>query len=365
MKLKDRSWAPALVTFLVLCLIVALVILEAEGDPLALARLGTRYSINDPDGTAGYDGQFVYYTARDLRPDDVSVHLDVPAYRYQRILMPLLARLFSFGNLQALPWVLAAIGIIAQSLGTWGVAWLLKRWDVNPWYAMVYGLWVGFVLAVRLDLPEPLAYGLIVAALWAVLNEKHGPAWMLYGLALFAKEVTILFVAAQGLVYLWRRQWRSAFGLGLTTLLPYGLFQFWLWRTFGAIGLGSGGDMATPFEWIPLMGLFRIAAYSPKLLLASVVVFGPFLLLPAFWGLWVVGKNIWQRQIRLIDLGLALNALVILFLPFSTFREPGGLLRFSCGLAMALILFVGRYRFHKILRYMPLMLVLNVFLLNG
>ncbi len=364
MKLKDKSWAPALATFLALCLIVALVIINAEGDPLALARLGTRFSINDPEGTAGYDGQFVYYIARDLRPDDVSAHLDVPAYRYQRILMPLLARLLSFGNLGALPWVLAAIGIIAQSLGTWGVASLLKRWDVNPWYALVYGVWVGFVLAVRLDLPEPLAYSLIVAALMAILNEKHGPAWMLYGLALFAKEVTIVFVAAQSLVYLWRRQWRSAFGLGLLTLLPYGLFQFWLWRIFGALGLGSGGDMATPFEWIPLMGLIRIGAYSPKLLLASLVVFGPFLLLPAFWGLWVVGKKVSQRQINLIDLAFALNALVILFLPFSTFREPGGLLRFSCGLVLALILFVGRGRYQKILRYMPLMLVLNVFLLK-
>ena len=364
MKLKDKTWAPALITFLILGLVVALVILSAEGDPLALARLGTRFSLNDPEGTAGYDGQFVYYIARDLQPDNVSAHLDVPAYRYQRILMPLLSRLLSFGNLQILPWMLAAVGIIAQSFGTWGLASLLKRWGTNPWYALVYGLWTGFILAVRLDLPEPLAYGLIVAALLANLKEKHGLAWVLYGLAMFAKEVTIIFVAAQGLIYLWRRQWRSAFGLGLITLLPYGLFQFWLWRTFGALGLGSGGDMATPFEWIPLMGLFRIGAYSPKLLLASLVVFGPFLLLPVFWGLWVVGKKVWRGEIELIDLGFALNALVIVFLPFSTFREPGGLLRFSCGLVLALILFVSRYRYNKILRYMPLVLVLNVFLLK-
>ncbi len=364
MTLKDKTWAPALITFLLLGAVVALVIANAAGDPLALARLGTRYSLNDPDGTAGYDGQFVYYIARDLQPESVSTHLDVPAYRYQRILMPLLARMLSFGNLEALPWALAAIGIMAQTLGTWGVASLLKRWGITPWYSLIYGLWAGFVLAVRLDLPEPLAYGLIVAALIAVHDEKHGLAWALYGLALFAKEVTLLFVAAQGLVYLWRRQWRSAFGLGLMTLLPYGFFQFWLWRTFGALGLGSGGDMATPFEWVPLMGLFRIGVYSPKLLLASLVVFAPFILLPVFWGLWVVGVKVYGREIELIDLGLALNALVIVFLPFSTFREPGGLLRFSCGLVLALILFVSRYRYKKIIRYLPLMLVLNVFLLK-
>ncbi len=364
MALKDKTWAPALITFLALGLVVAWVIVDAVGDPLALARLGTRYSQSDPDGTPGYDGQFVYYIARDLHPDCVAAHLDVPAYRYQRILMPLLARLLSFGSLDILPWALAFIGIVAHSLGTWGVAALLKRWRVSPWFALVYGLWVGFVLAVRLDLPEPLAFGLIVAALLAVSDEKHGWAWILYGLALFAKEVTLLFVAAQGLVYLWRRQWRSAFGLGMMTLAPFGLFQFWLWHTFGAFGLGSGGDMATPFEWVPLMGLWRIGAYSPILLFASLVVFGPFVLVPALWGLWVVGKKVWRREIDLLSLGFGLNAAIILFLPFSTFREPGGLLRFSCGLVLSMLLFAVYNRNQKALTYMPLMLVLNVFLLK-
>ena len=364
MKQSNKTWAPALITFLVLGVVVALVIIGEGGDPLALARLGTRYSESYPDGTAGYDGQFLYYIARDFNPDTAVVHLDVPAYRYQRILMPLLAHLLSLGNLEILPWMLAAIGIVAHSLATWGLAAMLKHWGVNPWYALVYGLWVGFVLAVRLDLPEPLAYGLIIAALLAGSKEKQGSAWILYGLAIFAKEVTLLFVAAQGLVFLWRRQWRSAAGLGLLTLLPFGLFQLWLWNTFGALGVGSGGDMATPFEWIPLMGLWRIGAYSPKLLLGSLVVFGPFLLAPAFWGLWVVGNKVWQREVELIDLIFGLNAAMILFLPFSTFREPGGLLRFACGLVLSMILFAGRYRHQRALRYLPLTLILNVFLLK-
>lgn len=364
MKLKGNPWTPALVTFLVLCLVAAGVIANANGDPLALARLGTRFSQNDPMGTAGYDGQFVFYIARDWEPAEVASHLDVPAYRYQRILMPLLARVLSFGNLDVLPWVLPWIGIVAHTLGTWGVASLLKEWGIRPGYALVYGLYAGFVLAVRLDLPEPLAYGLIVGAIYAVSKERQGLSWLLYGLALFAKEVTLLFVAAQGLVYLWRRQWRSAFGLGLATLLPYGLFQVWLWDTFGALGLGSGGDMATPFEWIPLMGLWRIGAYSPSYLIASLVVFGPFVLVPAFWGVWVVVKNVLHRQIDLISFGFGLNAIVILFLPFSTFREPGGLLRFACGLALSLLLFACYFRYSKVLRYLPLMLVLNVFLLK-
>ena len=66
--LKNNALIPALVTLLILALVVAVVILMADGDPLALARIGTRFSENDPNGTAGYDGQFVYYLARDPRP---------------------------------------------------------------------------------------------------------------------------------------------------------------------------------------------------------------------------------------------------------------------------------------------------------
>ncbi len=363
--LKNNALIPALVTLLILALVVAVVILMADGDPLALARIGTRFSENDPNGTAGYDGQFVYYLARDPRPETAAPHLDVPAYRYQRILLPLLARLLSFGNLAWLPWVLAGLGLAAQTLGTWAVAALLKGWGISPWYALVYGLWPGFVLAVRLDLPEPLAYGLVAAALLAITRHRHGLAWLLYGLALFAKEVTILFLAAQGLAYLWQRKWGRAFGLGLTTLLPFSLFQVWLWSRFGVVGIGSGGDMATPFEWIPLMGLWRIGSYSPALLAATLTVFGPFVLLPAFWGLWEVGRRLLRGKMGALGFSLGLNALAILFLPFSTFREPGGLLRFACGLALALILFAGRHQYQRVLRYAPLMLVLNAFLLKG
>ena len=39
---------------------------------------------------------------------------------------------------------------------------------------------------------------------------------------------------------------------------------------------------------------------------------------------------------------LGLNALAILFLPFSTFREPLGLVRFATGLVLGVILLCGR-----------------------
>jgi hypothetical protein len=357
--------SPAAFTFLALLLFVTVVIHSAGGDPLALARLGTRFSQGDLNGSEGYDGQFVYYIARNPNPESVAPLLDAPAYRYQRILLPLLARWLALGNLGAIPWILAVLGIISQTAGTWTVSRLLSGWGVSRWYAMVYGLWVGFVLAVRLDLPEPLAYALVAGAILATLRGRSGLGWLLYGLALFAKEVTVLFIAAQLIDNLYQRRWRSALGLVLVALVPYVLFQAWLWSAFGQLGIGSGGAMATPFELFPFMGLWRIGVYSLMYLLAILVVIGPSIAFPALWGVWKSVRMWFTDNRNVIVLALFINALVIPFLPFSTFREPGGVLRFACGLVLAVLLFAGKYNMKRVLNYSIFWLVLNVFVFKA
>jgi hypothetical protein len=341
------------------------VILFSGGDPLSLARLGTQYSQGDPQGTQGYDGQFVYYIARDWQPVEVAPFLDAPAYRYQRILLPLLARIFSGGNPVLLPWVLAALGLVSHTLGTWIVTLLLLRWGTNPWYALVYGLWVGFLVAVRLDLPEPLAYALVAAALLAIEKGHHRWGWLFFALAVFAKEVTLIFVAAQGLAYLLRKEWSRALGLAVVSTLPFAIFQVWLWQVFGNPGIGSGGAMATPFERIPLMGLWKIGDYSMLYLLAMAIVVVPFFLVPAFWGMWKAIQKLVQQQPDAIAFALGLQGAIFLFLPFSTFREPGGVVRYACGLVLAVLLLAARDQYRRVLNYTPLWVILNVFLVKG
>lgn len=363
--LRTALISPFWITLLLLTGMVAIVIASSGGDPLELARLGTRFTQADPNGTEGYDGQFVYFIARDPRPAAVAPLLDAPAYRYQRILLPLLARFLSLGSESLLPWALAAAGVLSQAAGTWLVGRLLESWGVNRWYALVYGLWAGFVFAVRLDLPEPLAYALVAGAILSTRRGRPALGWVLYGLALFAKEVTILFVAAQFLADLIQGRWRSVLGLGLAALLPFALFQAWLWAIFGQPGIGSGGAMATSFEWIPYMGLWRIGAYSLVYLLAMLVVFGPAVVLPSVWGIQKAIRTLVAGERNVFVLALLLNALVIAFLPFSTFRETGGLMRFTCGLVLSVLLFAGQYRVKRVLNYSLLWVVLNVFLLKS
>jgi hypothetical protein len=184
-------------------------------------------------------------------------------------------------------------------------------------------------------------------------------------LALFAKEVTLIFLVAALISALLNRRWIDVAGLGLVAILPYGLFQFWLWRVFGQAGLGSGGAMATSFEVIPFMGLLRIGLYSPAYLAAMLAVFGPAIVLPSLWGLWAGTKKLLSGDMGIIVLALILNAMVMLFLPFSTYRETGGSLRMACGLVLSILIFSSRYRMRKVLNYSLLWLVLNAFLLKS
>lgn len=364
-KFQRGFLSPVGVTFLFATIIVAWVLVRSEGDALALVRIGTQFSEGIENGTEGYDGQFVYFIARDPNPESVAELLDAPAYRYQRILLPIIARLLSFGNETLLPWALIFIGVISHAGGTWAVVTLLEKWGINRWYGLVYGLWVGFVLAVRLDLPEPLAYGLVAFALLCNESGTKKLAWVFYGLAVFAKEVTFLFMAAQLVVDLLSGKRRDALGLAMVAGVPFLVFQLWLWKIFGQAGLGSGGAMATPFELIPFMGLLRVAKYSNLYFWALVAVYTPFVIFPALWGLissikkWLVHKDV-----SVVIFGLMINTAIIPFIPFSTFREPGGMLRFTSGLVLAVLLYSARYNIKRGLNYSVFWIVLNAILLN-
>lgn len=360
-----KTWLPVLLVTVICLSIVLSVIWRSGGDPLALARIGTRFSQGEPGGSEGYDGQFVIYIARTLQPQQVESKLDVPAYRYQRILLPALARVFSLGEERLIPWVVILINLLSHLAAVFILGRLLEDHGVNPWYAALYGLWVGSLLAIRLDLPEPLAYGLVIFAVAADKKGRPAAAWILYGLAVFTKEVTLIFVAARGLVAVRQKRWLYLVGLVGLTVVPFGVFQLWLKSVYGSYGIGSGGAMATSFEWLPLMGLLRVGFHSWKLLAIYLILFGPFLIYPAVVGIRRLYQAWKASDVNFGSLAYGLHGLLFLFLPFSTYREPGGLLRFANGLMLSVILFMFRNQPPAFKKYLPLVLILNLFLWEG
>ena len=367
-----RPWTVVLVLALAYA---GLTLARYGGDPLAFALVGTRYSQSDPQGTWGYDGQFAYYIARD--PAGGWQYCDVPAYRYQRILYPLLAWALAPGRPSGVGWTLVALNVVALAGGTYLTERLLASHGVSRWYALAYGLYGGLVAGLRLDLTEPLACGLVQAALWAweryeagcrmqgagrrmqnagckrevvahdprfaICNLQFVLAVTLLALAALAKE-TALIAAAGLLLYLaLEHRWGEATKLGLVVGLPFAIWQAVLWAWLGSPGVGAGGALATPFEWLPFAGLLRVATVKWSAFWLLLAIEGPLFVLPTVWALSVSVRDLVGGRRHPWGTVLLAQAAALPFLPFSTWREPLAMARFAAGLVAATLLY-GAWR---------------------
>lgn len=364
-----------------LCLIYALVVVAAAGDSLALVTIGTRFSENIPPeagGTEGYDGQFVYFIAHD--PSTAARLIanggDVPAYRFQRVLLPALARVLAVGQSDWVPWSILVINLAALGAGTAIIEHLLHQQGMSRWYALGYGFSLGAFGAARLSLTEPLSYALVLGAV--LLAQRGSWLWSaaVLALAALAKETALVFAGGFGLYLLWTRQWRTALLFGMIAGLPFLAWQIVLRWRLGAFGVSSGGALATGFEVLPFGGILRIltgagltyqaellpfgnlafipteTAFIPGLLVVFtifVLLLTPFAIFPTVWGLREVWLAVRRRAVTPVIGLLLANAGILLFVPFSTYREPLGILRFVVGLHITVLLLGAERRSPRIL----------------
>ena len=358
------------VTLIVGLMYVSWILYLGAGDPLTFAEIGTRYSEGDPTGTEGYDGQFFYYIAVD--PAGAVSKIDAPAYRFQRILYPLLVRWLSLGNEALMPWLFLALNLAGMVGGVWVTEQLLIGQHVNRWHALPVGLYAGQLLSIRVNLPEPLALGLTLLGIWLFerwqRRDKQGQLWLLsvlcFTLALFTKETMVVTGLAYVIFLLIQRDVRKSLAFGAILIIPFAIFQLYLYRWLGSFGPGSGGAGATPFEIIPLGGLLRIGQSGWDLVGLFLLILGPIVILPAGWAIYAAGKDIFQRHWHPWTMALFLNSLIILFLPHSTFREPLAMLRFTGPLVALVILYSALTKRWRALNYSYLWLATLVFLIN-
>jgi hypothetical protein len=366
---RIRPW---LVVLIFTLFYLAAILLANDADPKVYVTLGdcfiqcTGYDGSDcEEGTEGYDGQFAYYIARD--PANAPDCLDAPAYRAQRILLPALGYVLSLGQNSLIPWVFVIVNLIALVGGTALLEDLLAAEKVNRWYALSYGLFAGLVMAVRLSTSEALAYGLVVAGIWAGERSRPWRAAILLGLAALAKETTVFFTAGYLLYFALHHRWRDAIHMALIVGIPFAAWQIALRVWLGEFGVGSGGALATPFEIVPFLGVLKIATEGNLVafLVLGVLLVIPSTLVPALWSLRHTIRDLRLKKWDLYTCLLLANAAIIPFIPFSTYREPLGLLRFIPGLVLAFVLYTARHHYRRPLRYSTLWIMLLAFVVSG
>jgi hypothetical protein len=317
-------------------------------DPMTLVNVGERFDPSKTHQSLGYDGQFFYQIARD--PATAWTLVDVPAYRYQRILYPLLARALALGQPGWIPWTLLLINLVAIPLGTLVTEAILARQGSSRWYALVYGLFIGMLVCLRLDLAEPLAFLLVQLGVWSFLKQRPWQSAAWFGLAALTRETTLLFAAGFFLALLFQKQLLRAVAWGACAILPFALWhgveRLWL----GSWGIGSGGALATPFEIVPFRGWWGLALTNfPAFLLLSALVF-PMAVLPTALSLVASGRALMRRAATPAVLALLINAAAFAFLPTSNLYEPLGLSRTTLALVVAVLNFGADRRSKRVLQ---------------
>lgn len=195
----------------------------------------------------GQDGQFAYYLALD--PRNARYYMDYPAYRYARVLYPMVARMLALGQPGLIPYSMILINWLAVGGGTFFVAAWLRRRQYSPWVALVYGLGAGVFVAFRFDLTEPLCYALVALAVYFFDSTRPFRvvlAGISFALAALARETALVFAIPYGLALLFEPgttgPWRARLGANFrqaSLLLVLAVTPMALYRVFLLMWLGS------------------------------------------------------------------------------------------------------------------------------
>ncbi len=302
-----------------------------------------RYPPNhDAANGTGFDGQY-YYVALDPANARYYIDTDEASYRYARIVYPMAARALALGQPSLIPYTLLLINWLSVGVGVLILAAWLRRKGMSPWFAAIYGLYPGLLISLQRDLTEPLAYALVVVAIYLFdFGGKRRLLWaaLAFAVAALTREVTLIFAAAYaGAVLLrggartpWRERiatnWRAAVGFASLAALPLGLYEVFLWRWIGTLSVG-GGLALFPVGLIGA-GEFQLSRQPPEII--GVVI-------PAIicGGLAVRALAVGIRQVEIFAF-LANWLLLVLMQPGSVYIAYTSIGRAAIGVVLAALI---------------------------
>ena len=180
----DRPLSTALTTAAVYLLLALLRLAMHDFDPSVFVQAGTWDANPDEvppqlsvmhDGP-GYDGQYYYRLA--LNPfnqavTDYGLTLDLPGYRSQRIVYPLLAWGLAFGQPGAVIWTLILVNFLAVVATGYLAGWLARYLGLHAGAGLLIALYPGLIMAFSRDLLECTAIAFLLAGLVAALSGRH------------------------------------------------------------------------------------------------------------------------------------------------------------------------------------------------
>jgi hypothetical protein len=290
----------------------------------------------------GYDGQFAYKIA--FKPEIAAADLDYPAFRYLRIMYPVFSRLLALGQPSLIPTSMVVVNLLAATLTAWLLARLVVRRGGPAWAAYIGIFTFNYLIGIRMDLNEPLAFCLALAGLLAYEEGWRRPAVVLFALSVMSKEIAIAFPAALAINHIWRREWKEALRLMGGSVLPY-----LLWAVFVGAWLGISpfdNHLARP-SLLPFKGLFQLASLESQILIWMWMV------LPAL----ILGFSALRMAIQGLPgapqtetLLVLTNVIILATIPTPAWQDPVAVLRLGIGTILASTIWLAKNR-PRFLRY--------------
>lgn len=279
----------------------------------------------------GYDAQWYYQIALD--PFGAVSELDQPAFRYQRIVYPLIVRLLSLGVPSLIPWMMLTVNLISAGLGCVSLGLLLSRRKSSPVFALVWILSLGYLLTIRMDLLEPLALAFALIGWLAYENERTGLAVLLFALSGLTKEVGLVFPAALILWEILRREWKQVYALA-ASILPY---LIWYMILFTLLGSTEAQVAQSSLLLIPFSGL-RYLEEPVSRAVAGIWVLLPAMAAGIFAAIDIRNRNSDIRRDAILVLA---QIALIATMPRPTWADPLAILRVGLGFLVAVLLWLA------------------------
>jgi hypothetical protein len=207
------------------------------GVPTALADKGIVPFFYGSD--TGWDGQFYYFMSNDLVGKAINrKHFDAPAYRYQRIGLPLTAKIVSLATFQSwvtpLSYYLTYLGLILVATYLW--ASFLKEHLFSPAIALIWSLCLGVQLTLINALPDAAADSFAIIALVCYFRNQFMWYVLAMSFAVLSREAYLLLPLGMGLasLILWLKDPLKSAQKFITLAAINGIpvFVFAVWQAY-------------------------------------------------------------------------------------------------------------------------------------
>lgn len=304
-----RAFGTAITAVVVLVLLVLIVLRPLQANDY------------NPTSLVRFDAWFALYIAISLPVLDAT-NEDIPSYRAQRILLPVLVALLSAAASAAVTglwhtpapyllaaWVMLVTNLLAATAGSAALARIAVRHRLHPMWGALFRLWIGSIYVLHMGMTETLAYALVLGALLSWERGAPLPSAALLGLASLAKETTILF-AVSLLISLALRRRREIWQFALLSLGPSLGWQVLLSQRLGRSGIEAALLPGNPgADLFPVVGYFA----APMSLLWAIQVI--WVLAPAIVSVGFGLRGLGQSITDPVSWTLLLNGAFVMSLP--------------------------------------------------